>query len=110
MNTSWKNDEKTFKASGNFGLSINISMALYKRLLTLAEDNGWNCSEGVFEDEGGVSYTLAPLSKDNASLEDANALIDKIKAEFSDLSDERIDFKVIPYVRWALTLVRVTFH
>ncbi len=110
MNTSWKNDENTFKASGNFGLGISITMALYKRLDALAEENGWKCSEGTLEDEGGVSYTLAPQTLENATLNDANALVDKIKSEFKELSDERLDIKVIPYARWALTLLRVTFH
>ena len=97
MNTSWKNDENTFKA-------------VYKRLDALAEENGWKCSEGTLEDKGGVSYTLAPQTLENATLNDANALVDKIKSEFKELSDERLDIKVIPYARWALTLLRVTFH
>lgn len=108
--TSWKNDEKAFKMSeGTSLLGINMALAMQKRLSSLANKDGWNVSKGDFEDEGGLSFFLTPKTLDKSSV-DANSLIADIKSEFKGLSEERLSIETSSFVRWAFSMVRVTFH
>ena len=108
--TSWENDKKVFKMGEGTGLlGINMSLALQKRLSSLAEEDGWEISKGNFEDEGGLSFYLTPKTLDKSSV-DADSLISDIKSEFKELSEERLSIGTFSFVRWAFTMVRVTFH
>lgn len=110
-NTSWKNDEKTFKMKEGLGLGVTVVRTLKDKLSSLATENGWESSKEVFEENGGMSFLLTPKSPDKEnSYTNPTEFMDIIKSEFKELDEERLNIKFIPHIRWILPMIMVTFH
>lgn len=111
---SWKDDEKTYKSNRikeGLGLTSTIMSNIENKLSTLAKDNGWSCDRSEDSYEEGVKYILMPVDpRDEESYTHYQEMIDLIKEEFSNFTEDQFKVEFTPHVRWMLPIITVIFH
>lgn len=111
---TWKEDENTYKSKRikeGLGLTSTIMSNIENKLSTLANSNGWQSFMEGSVPEGGVKYILMPVDpRDEESYTHYQEMIDLIKEEFSNFTEDQFKVEFTSHVRWLLPIIRVTFH
>ena len=111
---SWKDDEKTYKSNRikeGLGLTSTIMSNIENKLSTLAKDEGGGCDRSEDSCEEGGKYMLMPGGpRDEGSYTHYQEMIDLIKEEFSNFTEDQFKVEFTPHIRWMLPIITVIFH
>ena len=111
---SWKDDEKTYKSNRikeGLGLTSTIMSNIENKLSTLANSNGWQSFMEGSVSEGGIRFVLSPKDvKNTESFTPYKEMIDLIKEEFSNFTEDQFKVEFTPHIRWMLPIITVIFH
>ena len=111
---SCKDDEKTYKSNRikeGLGLTSTIMSNIENKLSTLADSNGWQSFMEGSVSEGGIKFVLYPRdAKNQESFTSHKEMIDLIKEEFSNFTEDQFKVEFTPHIRWMLPIITVIFH